>query len=134
MNIISHKSCISNKKTPINGYNCNTVLRYRSILPVFPCLQGKTVRKGKRKFSCRHRIAGVYPHRKIRTRGGGNYYAYKWTVAWVAGYMFYKMEDWRLNISWATVTILKDANVFDFVLICGESLQWKLKNKKSNLG
>ena len=71
MNIISHKSCISNKKTPISGYNCNTVLRYRSILPVFPCLQGKTVRKGKRKFPCRHRIAEVYPHREIKTYSEG---------------------------------------------------------------
>lgn len=61
MNIISHKSCISNKKTPISGYNCNTVLEYRPILPFSPCLQGKTVRKGKRKFSCRPRIAEVYP-------------------------------------------------------------------------
>ena len=72
MNIISQKSCISNKKAPIRGYNCKTVLEYRSILPFFPCLQSKTVRKGKRKFSCRHRIAGVYPHREIRTyRQGG---------------------------------------------------------------
>ena len=90
MNIISHKSCISNKITPISGYNCNTVRGYRSflsfssclqgktvrgcrpILPFSPCLQGKTVRKGKRKFFCRHRIAGVYLHREIRTysRGG----------------------------------------------------------------
>ena len=51
MNIISHKSCISNKKTPISGYNCNTVLGYRSILPIFPAYKAKLYERAKGNFA-----------------------------------------------------------------------------------